>query len=433
MRKSLTSFRTSSRQLLARILETHQLAEQIQALPSGVLGRLIDHIGLEDAGEIVTLATTEQLAEVFDEDLWKSERPGEDETFDADRFLVWLEVMLEAGDSFVARKLTELPEQLVTLAFHRQLLVLSVDQLMTDLREASEEDADATEKALSNCLSEELDEHQIISRHHDGWDNVLAAILALDRDHHDFLVRLLDRCCKMSAGYIEDNGGLYEVLSAEEMLESDVSAEREDRRAEKGHVAPSSAVAFLRLARSAGETPPTEHDPLTRAYLRTVAPRTAGTDRSSGPSDAKPRDLAHLLQSAGLWEQIDAPRLPAPATGDDGTSDPLLIRALARLSEDAPRDFYARSEELAYLANVLAAGCTIEGRRLRPVEAVRAAIAACNLGLELVLGARKRGDLGAAVDALRKHPADGLFRVAWSRPERHSKIADLREIREAKG
>lgn len=77
--------RPSSSQLLARILETPNLAEQIQALPSAMLGQLIGHVGIEDAGELVALATTQQLAEVFDEELWRSDRPGEDDRFDADR------------------------------------------------------------------------------------------------------------------------------------------------------------------------------------------------------------------------------------------------------------------------------------------------------------------------------------------------------------
>ena len=52
----------------------------------------------------------------------------------------------------------------------------------------------------------------------------------------------------MSTDYIEDNGGLYEVLTSDETFEADVAGDREDRRAEKGHVAPSSAAAFLKLA-----------------------------------------------------------------------------------------------------------------------------------------------------------------------------------------
>ena len=49
-----------------------------------------------------------------------------------------------------------------------------------------------------------------------------------------------------------------------------------------------------------------------------------------------------------------------------------------------------RKEELSYLANVLISGCSVGGRKLRPVEALEAAIAFTNLGLELAL--QWRGD-----------------------------------------
>ena len=114
--------RPTPQKLLARVLETPELGAQIRSLPSPVLGKLIDHVGLEDAAELVALATTEQLSQIFDADLWRSERPGEDERFDAQRFLLWLEIMLEAGERFVADRLAELPQELVTLAFHRHLL-----------------------------------------------------------------------------------------------------------------------------------------------------------------------------------------------------------------------------------------------------------------------------------------------------------------------
>ncbi len=408
--------RPSASRLLARILDTPDLAEQVQALPPAILGRLISHVGVEDAGELVALATTEQLAQVFDDELWRSDRPGEDEHFDANRFVVWLEVMLEAGDSFVAQKLVELPEDLVTLALHRQVLVLNLEQLMNEMRDA-DQDADQTEKALSDCLYEELDEYQIVSRHHDGWDSVLAAILALDRDHHDHLVGILERCCKMSADYIEDNGGLYEVLTTEEMLEADVAAEREDRRAGDGHVSPSAAAAFLKLARTASETPATDHDPLTRAYLRGLAKRkeSAQSARHDAGAPSPRRDLLRLLESTEMSDAPGAPRLPAGPSDDAGAGESLLMRAMERLSQEAPREFFARSEELAFLANVLGAGCSSQQRRLRPVEAVRAAIATCGLGLELVEKGRHQGDaVDAAVATLAAYPADGLFRRAWS-------------------
>ncbi len=283
---ALTPKRPSSSELLARILETPDLAAQVQALAPPVLARLIGHVGLEDAGELVAFATTEQLAEVFDEDLWKSERAGEDERFDADRFLVWLEVMLEGGDAFVAEKLAELPVDLVTLAFHKHLLVVELESLMAEITD--EDEGVQTEKALASTLSEELEDYHLISRFHEGWDNVLTAVLALDRDHHDHLMSILARCRAMSAEYIEDNGGLCEVLTSEEMLEGDVAAEREDRRAEAGHVAPSLAAAFLKLARATTGEVGTEHDPMTRAYFRGLAKDRRG--RKAHPAPRRRRD-----------------------------------------------------------------------------------------------------------------------------------------------
>jgi len=63
---------------------------------------------------------------------------------------------------------------------------------------------------------------------------VLAALLALDRDRHDVLTRLLARCADIDEGEIADAGGLYDVLTSEQMLEGDVAAERAGRRAEEG-------------------------------------------------------------------------------------------------------------------------------------------------------------------------------------------------------
>jgi hypothetical protein len=96
--KALTAPTASVRHVLSRILDEPALVAEVRALPPAALTKLIDHVGLEDAGEIVALATTEQIANVFDEDLWTR-----NDTFDADRFVVWLEVLLEAGPAVAAR------------------------------------------------------------------------------------------------------------------------------------------------------------------------------------------------------------------------------------------------------------------------------------------------------------------------------------------
>jgi hypothetical protein len=365
-------------------------------------------VGLEDAGELVALATTEQLAGIFDQDLWRSERAGEDERFDARRFVLWLEVMLEAGDRFVAERLAELPQDLVTLAFHRHLLVLSLDDLRAEL--TTDDDAtESTEKAFENCLSEELEDFQVIWRGGDGFDHVLAALLALDRDHHTLCCELLERCASLSREHIDDNGGLYAVLSSEEMLEADLGAEREQRRAERGYVSPTSAAAFLRLARGTAsrETPFTEHDPLTRAYFRQLEPAAAPLAASVTRPSAG-RGLRHLLDAAGI---ADVPRPRLTGTRRAKKSESPLRAGLRELRDVAPERFAERSEELAYLSNVLAAGASIDGRRLRPLEAVEHALEVVGLGL-LLAAESARPSARAAAEVLARFPADGLFRLA---------------------
>ena len=110
--------------LLLRILERPGLVAAVRDLPAPVLGKLIDRIGLEDAGELVALASTAQLERIFDDDLWRAEAAGGDETFRPERFALWLRVMLEGGEALLVRRLCELPQDLLALAVHRLVLVL---------------------------------------------------------------------------------------------------------------------------------------------------------------------------------------------------------------------------------------------------------------------------------------------------------------------
>jgi hypothetical protein len=293
---------------------------------------------------------------------------------------------------------------------------MSLDDLRAELT-ADDEEADSAEKAFENCLSEELEDFQVIWRGGDGFDHVLAALLAFDRDHHTLCSELLERCASLSREHIDDNGGLYAVLSSEEMLEVDLGAEREDRRAERGFVAPTSAAAFLRLARGSAsrETPFTEHDPLTRAYFRQLKPATAASTSSERSSErSSDQGLQNLLESAGITE---GPR-PLLSGGLRAKKlDSALSAGLRYLRDSAPERFAERSEELAYLSNALAAGASIDGRRLRPLEAVEHTLEVVGLGL-LLAAESARPSARAAAEVLARFPADGLFRLALERAQR---------------
>src|SRR5262249_1776859 len=159
--------------------------------------------------------------------------------------------MQEGGEAFLIEQLCALPRDLLTLAVHRLVLVVDMDALAEQFFEPSPEQQ-RLERALEMPLFEEWEEFRLLARDPMRWDMVWSALLALDRDHHDVLRAILAQCCALSAEHVEENGGLYEVLTSEEMLEGDVAGEREDRRAAAGFIAPADARSFLELARRGG-------------------------------------------------------------------------------------------------------------------------------------------------------------------------------------
>jgi hypothetical protein len=143
----------TANQLLNHLFENPKLIEAVQQLPGPILGKLIDSVGLEDAAELVALATTQQLESVFDEDLWQVGQGGWEERFDPARFALWLHAFSEAGEDAVVRRLLELPIDFVILAVHRLILVIDIDSLAVEMSNFNE-DLDLVEKALESCLSQ---------------------------------------------------------------------------------------------------------------------------------------------------------------------------------------------------------------------------------------------------------------------------------------
>lgn len=397
--------------LLARLIDSPDLVQTVRALPPPTFSALVRHVGVEDAGELVALATTEQLVAAFDEDLFVNERPGQRETFDAGRFVAWLEVLLEAGDEVAARRVAELSPDFVVMALSSVVLVLDNDALLARLGEGGRA-ARAADKALESCLSEEIDGYLLISRRNEeGWDAALALVLALDRDHRDLLVRVLDRCAEVASGYIDDLEELATVLSAADSLAEDVEAEREERRARRGHVEPRAARSFLALARKPLEES-AARDAITRAYFRDLEPAGAPASAASAPGER----LAHALGEVGA-----APPLALPAASDDDLeADAPLLAAMHVLAERAPEVVTARTSELAYLANVIHVGAAKGDGRFTPAEAAAAALATVELGAALEArersstgaGARRRVTAAELAEVLHDVPADVLFRRA---------------------
>jgi hypothetical protein len=399
--------------LLRRVLDEPGLVAAVRSLEPSVLRAWVEKVGLEDAGDLVALASDAQLLDLFDVSLWKSGRAGGDEQFDPARFAIWLEVLLETGEEAAARRFVEMPEELLALALHTQLLVLDVDALFGDLVQAGTREAQNIEAALEASLTFELDRFLLVSRRYDGWDALIAILSVLDRDQNQMLQGLLERCCAASADQVDDEGGLLAVLSSAQMLESDAAADREDRRARQGYVAPADARAFLALAgRSDAEEvlAETRPDPITRAYFREREVRAAEPPPEPEPADAGPAVGAGERLLAALREAEVLPAAQPLLALPEPERDPFRA-GLSRVEQSDFAVHARRMDELAYLANVLIAGASRGGRAYRPVEAVEVVIETCTAGLAHLLGRPPTAE--SAADTLARHGADRLFRIGW--------------------
>jgi hypothetical protein len=421
----------SATRLLARILASPELVAVVDKLSAPVLGQLIAHVGLEDAGELVAVATTQQLARVWDRDLWSRPDEGGAERFDPERFALWLAVMLEAGEAQTVARLRELPIDLLTLAVHR--LVRVVEREWLELMEEHDRDDD---DGGPHAPWHEL---VLIARDEHAWDSVLTALLALDEEDHALLRRVLERCRDMDAQLADlalEPDEIYTALTHDAALESDLAAERDAKQSASGYLSSADAQSFLRLARTpfAGRTSQLNRDPIASAYFRELAPIEAADESESVPADdaRDPRDgpasedasrsaLASLLdvlvESGVLADQPKAiALLPANAEAPAPEPDETLLQAALRLLErDHPARWSERMEELGFLANAVLAGCRDGGRAFDPRAALEASTALCSLGLELELRPAQRTSVAAAADLLVRVPADRLFRAASAR------------------
>ena len=421
------------RPLLERILDTPHLAHVVPRLPAEVLHRVIVSCGLEDCAEIVALATPGQLTEVFDLDLWRAGQAGLDEQFDADRFGVWIEVLVESGAAAAAEIVAAMDVDLVIAGLSQHALVF--DPAAMSPAPSMDGEDEAADHPLPEGIGCEIGGYMIAARRTDSWDAILAVLIALDADHHDCFHRVMRECRNLSnAGFELD--GLDDLLGDDDQVMFDLAVDRERRREQRGYVAPGQGRAFLEMSRQLrlgpDSSPP--RSPIARAYFQAIEEPADEDSHTSGigasPGAPTERDSAEAV-AALVGALVDAGVLPQPPRALlEGAHEPAprLARIQAQLQFARDHDqaaYAARSQELAYLANTIVAGCSIQGRPFTAQEASDAATATCNLGLANWpphwLSSEERrdgpaGDSGTALpdDFLVGHDLVGVFQAGWT-------------------
>ncbi len=374
-----------SRPLLDRLLKTPDLAKIVPHLEPQLIHRVIQACGLEDCAELVALATPEQISRVLDLDLWRGRAPGADEQLDADRFGTWLVVLMESGVAVAAEKIIGLDIELVTTGLAHHLAVFSHAAVSSFTTLDGEL---VPGRKLNGDLGCEIGGYVIESRRTAAWDAIVELLMFLDAEHSAYFRRLMRGCVRLSNGTREPDG-FHTVLQDEAQNMFDLALLREARREKQGYVTPAQARAFLQAGRQLeldGDPPPAS--PVAQAYFRSIesTPPTEG-DAARGPAgtlSGSGLDMAPEIEPDAIAAVVDLLRdagaITAPPRGllDSGEQQRSRFVWIRAYVESHP----SSAEELAYLANTLIAGCSIQARAFTAQEGSDAAATICNLGLE---------------------------------------------------
>ena len=400
-----TTKRDTAEQRLARLLDSPLLARVVPHLTPETLHQLIRHRGLDACGELVSAATPAQLTSVLDLDLWRHAQRNHTEQFDADRFGEWLEVLVDTGESVAARIVAALDRDLVILGLARHLRVF--DPGTFEPTESSDDEPIDRHEQMNGDTSGDAVEcevggYLVRARRTDAWDAIVTLLAALETGHAHAFHAVMQGCRRLSNSSPEIDG-LDDLLVAPEQHLHDVAVERERRRSHQGYATAADARAFLQMARTP-RTVPHAGNPLATAYFRALE-EDEETPPGSSTSTAAPEGAAHwnatdlqarddggvpppiesvieLLTGAGVI--VERPlALPAAAAEDPRAAKLALLRpSMALLRQHDETAYLTRTRELAFLANTLMAGSSIQARPFTPGEASDAAACICNLGLE---------------------------------------------------
>jgi hypothetical protein len=405
-------------------MDTSFFARVVPHLAPETLHQLIQYRGLDACGELVTSATPAQLTSLLDLDLWRHAQPGpfdgaqgrRDEQFDADRFGEWLEVLVDTGDSVAARTVAALDTHLVIVGLCRYLRVFDPG-IFEPTAQSDDEPTDrheAMREGGGGWLESEVGGYQVRARRTDAWDAIVTLLVTLETEHHHYFHAVMEGCRRLSNSRPEIDG-LDDLLMAPEQHLHDAAIERERRRSRQGYATPADARAFLQMARQPQRT----INPIVTAYFRAAEEAdTTPEDTSAGAPESARHDHAadedvptsidaviELLAEAGVMPV--RPRALLEAADEDPRTAklPLLKRLMEFVLHHDEAAYLTRSRELAFLANTLLAGSSVQSRPFTPQEASDAAACICNLGLEC----------GPAPNAfLVDHDLVTAFEAGWS-------------------
>ena len=418
----------SAKHLIESMTGSASLPAFVQRIDPHTLKKLVDEVGIEDAGALVVHASEQQIAHLLDETIWTGARPGDPDKLSVAELLRWLDLWNGLGTQFAADKLFELGDDFCTLAFSRLLIVA---------------DGDLAPRVLDEH-SQAIGTYVVRTRVDDEWDTVQTAVAALWQDYPDFTEAVFGRL-----SFRHSILKMFGEDDVAQVLDADAGHSHEQSREEGGYVTSIMAGSFLRdLSRADVDELALEsaYDLQTQEYFRrrrqlqhARTPR-AGEDDGAGPDEREPgakagespideaaaeAELDQLEAELEHYERAQQHNValltgPENALADD--ADKWVKTVLGQMQTDADL-FDDRMDELTFLANLLISGAEHNGERLSSDAAANLAVSTCNLGAshELLLtpapaevGSTTDDPLEMVAAMLSREPGlVKLFRIGW--------------------
>jgi hypothetical protein len=371
----------SPRSFLDRVLHTPDLAKVVPHLPADLVHQIIQHCGLADSAELVALLTPRQIGRVLDSDVWRVNAAGE-ERVDAERFGLWVDVLMQSGPEIASEKIVGLDIDLVIAGLSRHIAAFDAAAVSSYTTLAGDVVAARDRRGEASC---EIGGYLVEARRTSAWDAIPDLLAHLDSDRPEYFRRLMRGCVRLSDGAAEADG-FYSLADAAEQDARDLAYARDERREREGYVAPADARAFLEAARALrlDEHTAPPPDPIARAHfhaLQDAAESALLLDRADAgspfPPPAAEANDEHAL-AAMMSVLRDAGVIAAPRGLLAGAQEQARLALVKSWMDAHP----AAADDLAFLINVMLAGCALRDRAFTPEEAAEAAASVCNLGLE---------------------------------------------------
>lgn len=408
---------------LRTVLDNPALPAFVRSLGPRTLARMCQRMGVRDAAAVMALAPTQQLLQALDVSVWKSPRPGLPEAFQASALIDWIGAWLEIGSAFTAEQLAAVSDEDLTL-YLSHVIQVSTTAMWGFERSTEIGNLDRIYAPSDDEMA--YGSYVVRARKNEEWETIRAALDAMWSDAPERLLRLF-------AQITGDESMLAPDPNREGSTRDSISR-RESSGERRGHVTATGARAFLTFGtrRSIEDLVSlSEYDLETRRHISGLAtteeaepqdrpfahdPAFTETEPSENRltlvhtdhlNDPDPLHLAALrlsLEAAGL---IDRPAKPRLLQHEGAFNQLPIVKLVEQLADEHPMAFDARARELAYLASVLIAGIAVEDRPFVPEEARSAALATCNLGLEVAEARGERVRIEAEPGLV------GLFLVGW--------------------